>query len=619
MGTNLTLDQVPVLKKYNRHDVTMTKRFYHESLDMIRFREELTARYQRDFMNHNDTKIGKDYFVMELKRPVSRATTTVPRVASPGRPGARASRSRTPSCRGSTSSTPSSNGCWSGSKADDHRDQGVFSDIVARVHGFDFVFGLGGIHGSVESEIIESDEGSVIVDLDVTSYYPTLAIANGFRPAHLGSAFVDIYQHLFEERKKHPKGSPENAMLKLALNRVYGDSNNVFSVFYDPLFTMSITLNGQLLLCLLAENLMEHVPGSRSSSATRTASPSAFPIMGRASRFKFVSRALGCDQVDLGAGHLPEDVHPRCEQLHRPVSQRQGQAQRVLRVRAGVAPEPQRTGGPEGRGEGAARRCPDPRNPASWPDRYDFMLRVKVPRSSYLTANDVQVQNTCRYYIAKGGVTLHKWMPPPQGQERVAQDRRRVGVDRVRATTSRGSAAWTWTTTSGRSRRLPTVCHGRKRCSSTEFSQWSVVGEPQFWCEGVRQSTSSTCASTTGTTDARLYARQCPEVSKSQAPTTRASKSGPPGHPHPGRGGVCHQVRDRWRDKGRDQDLEKPSTSSNYSSNWKHEMVDRYSDHEAAEVMPLVGRSIEPELAWNAAVQRMRAMPSRSTLVSGDH
>jgi len=49
-------------------------------------------------------------------------------------------------------------------------------------------------------------------------------------------------------------------LLKLALNGVYGDSNNPFSVFYDPLFTMSITLNGQLLLCLLAEGLM-HIDG----------------------------------------------------------------------------------------------------------------------------------------------------------------------------------------------------------------------------------------------------------------------------------------------------------------------------------------------------------------------
>jgi hypothetical protein len=33
-------------------------------------------------------------------------------------------------------------------------------------------------------------------------------------------------------------------------------------VFYDPLFTMSITLTGQLLLCLLAEGLMT-IPGLR--------------------------------------------------------------------------------------------------------------------------------------------------------------------------------------------------------------------------------------------------------------------------------------------------------------------------------------------------------------------
>ena len=135
--------------------------------------------------------------------------------------------------------------------------KGVFKDITATVRGFTFVFGLGGIHGSVENEILESDEDSVIVDLDVTSYYPTLAIANGFYPQHLGQSFVDIYSHLFEQRKSYPKGSPENAMLKLALNGVYGDSNNVFSVFYDPLFTMRITLNGQLLLCLLAEQVMK--------------------------------------------------------------------------------------------------------------------------------------------------------------------------------------------------------------------------------------------------------------------------------------------------------------------------------------------------------------------------
>lgn len=258
VGSTLTAEQVPVLQRYNRHDVTMTKKFYHESLDLIRFREELTQRYQRDFMNHNDTKIGKDYFIMELEAAGVSCYDYGPE-------GRRPRQTRRPSIALKDAILP-----WIKFQHPEFQrvldwfkeqtiteTKGVFSDIVARVNGFDFVFGLGGIHGSVESEIIESDADHVIVDLDVTSYYPTLAITNGFYPAHLGRSFVDIYAHLFEQRKKYPKGSPENAMLKLALNGVYGDSNNVFSVFYDPLFTMSITLNGQLLLCYLAEMVMK--------------------------------------------------------------------------------------------------------------------------------------------------------------------------------------------------------------------------------------------------------------------------------------------------------------------------------------------------------------------------
>jgi DNA polymerase elongation subunit (family B) len=138
--------------------------------------------------------------------------------------------------------------------------KGVFKDLTATIDGFTFVFGLGGIHGSVENRVIESDGDHVVIDLDVSSYYPNLAIVNEFYPAHLGEEFCVIYKTLYEQRKQYAKGTAENAMLKLALNGTYGDSNNQFSPFYDPLFTMSITLNGQLLLCLLAEKLMR-IPG----------------------------------------------------------------------------------------------------------------------------------------------------------------------------------------------------------------------------------------------------------------------------------------------------------------------------------------------------------------------
>jgi hypothetical protein len=51
-----------------------------------------------------------------------------------------------------------------------------------------------------------------------------------------------------------------------------------------------------------------------------------------------------------------------------------------------------------------------------WPEIMDFMLRTKVPRSSYLAiecnGEASQLQNTTRYYVAKGGGQLVKYMPP---------------------------------------------------------------------------------------------------------------------------------------------------------------------------------------------------------------
>ena len=125
------------------------------------------------------------------------------------------------------------------------------------VDGFRFDFGAGGIHGSISKEVMGTTKGWILKDSDVSSYYPNLAIKNRFYPLHLGEAFCDAYLDVYEQRKQYPKKTAENNMLKLALNGVYGKSNDKHSPFYDPQYTMSITINGQLLLSMLAEQLMK--------------------------------------------------------------------------------------------------------------------------------------------------------------------------------------------------------------------------------------------------------------------------------------------------------------------------------------------------------------------------
>lgn len=63
-------------------------------------------------------------------------------------------------------------------------------------------------------------------------------------------------------------------------------------------------------------------------------------------------------------------------------------------------------------------------------DKYDFLLRTKVPRSSKLLlvtqdGEEIELQNICRYYPSKKGGKLIKVMPPlTEGA-----DWRRLGID----------------------------------------------------------------------------------------------------------------------------------------------------------------------------------------------
>lgn len=91
---------------------------------------------------------------------------------------------------------------------------------------------------------------------DVASMYPNIAIANRVYPEHLGESFCDSYEDSHNERKKFSKGTPENLAIKLGLNSVYGKSNDKYSPFLDPMYTMKITINGQLSLYVLMEQIV---------------------------------------------------------------------------------------------------------------------------------------------------------------------------------------------------------------------------------------------------------------------------------------------------------------------------------------------------------------------------
>lgn len=262
-----------VLIPYNRWDVKETKKAALISAEAIAFRREMSAMLTGDVLNFNETKIGKELLIQRLgdalcfdrssgrKQPRQTIRSTIPLVdvIFPYISFQHPEMNRVLNWMKAQTLTPADlepddDGTSGPARVS---TKGVFTGVSATIDGFQFDFGTGGIHGSVERMKFEADDQWAIKDIDVTGLYPSIAIKNRLYPEHLGEAFVTEYSKLPEERAKYKKGTTQNAAIKLGQNGAYGDSNNPYSPLYDPKFTMTITINGQLMLCMLAERLMK--------------------------------------------------------------------------------------------------------------------------------------------------------------------------------------------------------------------------------------------------------------------------------------------------------------------------------------------------------------------------
>lgn len=312
------------------------------------------------------------------------------------------------------------------------------------IDGFQYDFGTGGIHGCKKG-ITRSGNGKKIYTLDVASYYPNLSIQNMIFPEHLNKLFCEVYQALYVERRSYDKASPFNKALKLALNGTYGASGDEYSPMYDPKFMMSITINGQLSLCMLMETLIREV--------------GAEIIMCNTDGFEFVADEADEEKIngfvkdwenltglvmegDSYSAMMAANVnnyiavytngnvkHKGAYVFGKDKSDGKGfycndeldwhknQSALVIKMAASH----------ELLGKGCAEdfiRAHD--------EPFDFMLRTKVPRSSELIlafedGTERKLQNICRYYPSVEGGKLVKLMPPLPGKE--LEGKRRMGID----------------------------------------------------------------------------------------------------------------------------------------------------------------------------------------------
>lgn len=421
-GTKLINDQIDILLKYNLHDVNATYEFYKRSQTQIELRKKLSKQFNMSMINCSDVKMGEKILIHQMeqkgikcfeyvdnkkkKRQTERTSIVLKDIIFPYIEFEHPEFQRIKTYLESKTITET---------------KGVFKDLIATIDNLEYKIGTGGLHASLESRVIKTDEKYQIVDIDVASFYPNLGIVNKLYPAHLGIEFCEAYQSVYETRKTYPKGSPENEAFKLALNGAYGGSNNKYSPMLDMAYTMSITINGQLLLCMLVDQMIK-VPGlemiqCNTDGITYLCPKEHLEYTRNICRWWEKLTNLKLEKALYNRMFI-RDVNSYIAEYDN------GKLKRIGAYAYETAEENPGTRELPYHKDWSHRVVAKAAEAAlvynknikefiyNYKDHHDFFLRTKIPRTSILKWGNEQVSNIVRYYISTEGKPLTKVMPP---------------------------------------------------------------------------------------------------------------------------------------------------------------------------------------------------------------
>jgi hypothetical protein len=247
------------LLKYNLNDVIATKELYLRNLEEIELRKTLTQRENINLLNSTEPDLAKKLFCKYLAKNMNILESDLKTMRTE---------------RDIVDINEIILSYISFKTQELQQVQKEFQklalsktdkfEFIIPYKGINIIYGLGGLHASVEKKIIKSNDKYIIKSVDVRSFYPNLAIRNKLHPQHIPQEiFCNLYESLYNERISIPKKDPRNYILKIMLNATYGMSNDDYSFLKDRKFTLSICINGQLSLSMLFEELLLRIPEAK--------------------------------------------------------------------------------------------------------------------------------------------------------------------------------------------------------------------------------------------------------------------------------------------------------------------------------------------------------------------
>lgn len=252
----LNTEQMHNIVSYCCNDLEQTKLLYQELKPHIELREAMSKEYGFDLRSHSDAQLAESIIGSEIKK----ITGFVPKKLS--------AKEKIRSCNYNVPEfmrfqTPMLNRVLQtiASITFEVQDNGsiripeTISKSLLHVGSSIYKLGIGGLH-STESEVsYKADEHTLLIDRDVSSYYPRIILNQKLYPRHLGTPFLQSYDSIVTRRLEAKKAGNKKTSegLKIASNGTFGKLGNEYSILYAPDLMLQVTISGQLCLLMLIE------------------------------------------------------------------------------------------------------------------------------------------------------------------------------------------------------------------------------------------------------------------------------------------------------------------------------------------------------------------------------
>lgn len=126
--------------------------------------------------------------------------------------------------------------------------------------GNEYVMGVGGLHTKEKPALYRATTDKEILSMDVSSFYPAIMCEYNVKPEHLQQEFIDILSRVKTERINAKKAGDKTKAetYKILVNATFGKLGFDKYWLYDPLALIRVTVNGQLFLLMLIEQMEEN-------------------------------------------------------------------------------------------------------------------------------------------------------------------------------------------------------------------------------------------------------------------------------------------------------------------------------------------------------------------------